>query len=126
MARMKAVLFSLCLTVLALTAGARDYKLYAILLEETPVELVDGGKWVMDKGDVFPVLMFKEMQTKLVLQLAGTSFWVDAKRTRILKNDEIAAGLANYRKTVQAYLDSKSKQLKSELKPATAEEAKTP
>jgi hypothetical protein len=55
------------------------------------------------------------MQTKIVLQLAGTQFWTDTKRVRILRDDEVANGLATYRKTVQAYLDSKAKRLKADL-----------
>ena len=110
---MKKVVTFLCLLTLPMAAPAKEFKLYAMLLEETPVELADGAKWLMDKGDVFPVVMYKEMQTKIVLQLAGTNFWTDTKRVRILKSDEVAAGLANYRKNVQAYLESKSKAMKS-------------
>ncbi len=68
----------------------------------------------MDKGDVFPILMYKEMRTKVVLQLAGTSFWADTSRIRILKDNEVAAGLVNYRKNVQAYLDSNSDKWKKQ------------
>ena len=36
------------------TAQAGDFKLYAVLTEDTRVELSDGAVWQMDKGDVFP------------------------------------------------------------------------
>ena len=112
---MKTVLaFVASLAVIAAASG-KEFKLYAILLENTPVELADGAKWMMDKGDVFPVVMYKEMQTKIVLQLAGTTFRTDTKRVRILADQEVAAGLVNYRKNVQAYLESKAKRMKSEL-----------
>ena len=45
--------------------------LFAMLTLDTKVELEDGAKWMMDKGDAFPVVMYKEAGTKLVLQLAG-------------------------------------------------------
>ena len=121
---MKAVATFLFLSILALSAGAKEYKLYAMLLEDTPVELADGAKWMMDKGDTFPVLMYKEMQTKIVLQLAGTSFWVDTKRVRILKNAEVPEALSTYRRNVQTYLESKSKSMKSELERPSESAAK--
>lgn len=113
---MKTVLLLLSLVaVLATPIHAKEFKLYAILLEETPVELDDGSKWLMDKGDVFPVVMYKDLRKNIVLQLAGTQFRTETKRVRILESGEVAQGLENYRKNVQAYLDSKAKRLKSDL-----------
>jgi hypothetical protein len=123
--RMKTVVSLLCLLALQCAAFAKEFKLYATLLEDIPVELADGAKWMMDKGDVFPVVMYKEMQRKIVLQLAGTNFWTDTKRVRILRDDEVAAGLANYRKNVNAYLESKSKAIKSNLEVPPKTEAST-
>ena len=114
---MKTVLAFLVLLSAVPAAIGKEFKLYAILLENAPVELADGAKWMMDKGDVFPVMMYKEMQTKIVLQLASTSFRIETRRVRILADHEVAEGLVNYRKNVQAYLDSKAKRLKSELQP---------
>src|SRR5258705_10564523 len=105
---MKKVVTFLCLLTLPMAAPAKEFKLYAMLLEETPVELADGAKWLMDKGDVFPGGMYKEMQTRIVLQLAGTNFWTDTKRVRILKTAEASACLANYRKNCQPTLDGQS------------------
>ncbi len=107
---MRLILCLLAFCCLMPAASAREYKLYAALLAETPVELADGSKWVMDKGDVFPVLMFKEMRTKIVLQLDGTNFRIETKTTRILKKEEIAAGLINYEKNVGNYARSKKPQ----------------
>jgi hypothetical protein len=121
---MKTILAFLVLLSVVPAASAREFKLYAILLENVPVELADGAKWMMDKGDVFPVMMYKEMQTKIVLQLASTSFRTETKRVRILADHEVAEGLVNYRKNVQAYLDSKAKRLKSELQPGAEPAAK--
>ena len=39
---MKTVLLSLCLAAIAASASAKEFKLYAILLEETRVDLEDG------------------------------------------------------------------------------------
>jgi len=123
---MKTVVALFSLVIVLLGAQAKEFKLYATLLEDMPVQLGDGAKWMMEKGDVFPVVMYKEMQTKIVLQLAGTHFWTDSKRVRILREDEVASGLASYRKTVQAYLDSKAKRLKADLESARGDAALTP
>jgi hypothetical protein len=124
---MKTVLLLLSLvTVFAPQIHAKEFKLYAILLEETQVELDDGAKWLMDKGDVFPVVMYKDLRKNIVLQLAGTQFRTETKRVRILEPGEVAQGLENYRKNVQAYLDSKAKRLKSELQPRPGAEPSVP
>jgi hypothetical protein len=123
---MKMVIVLLSFFIVANGAAAKEFKLYATLLEDTPVELADGAKWMMEKGDVFPVLMYKEMQTKIVLQLAGTSFWTETKRVRILRDDEVKDGLVNYRRNVQAYLDTKAKRLKSGLDPTRSEAPAVP
>ncbi len=106
------------LLLIASAASAKEFKLYAVLLEDMPAELADGSKWQMDKGDVFPVLMYKEMQTKIVLQLAGTNFWTDTKRVRILKDSEVAAAIDRYRKNVEAYLKTDSEKQKKQLRAA--------
>jgi hypothetical protein len=115
---MKTALLTLCLVAVATAASAKEFKLYAMLVEETRVELEDGATWLMDKGDVFPVVMYKDMQKNIVLQLAGTKFRTETKRVRILEPKEVDQGLENYRKNVQAYLDSKAKRLKAELQPS--------
>ena len=118
---MKGFLRLLLLLAFAIPASAREYKLYAILLADTPVEMSDGGKWLMDKGDVFPVLMFKDSQTSVVLQVAGTSFMTEMKRVRILEPKEIPAGLVAYRKTVETYLDWKTKKWRAAFEPKKPE-----
>ena len=114
---MKGLLRIFLLVALALTADAREYKLYAALTEDMPVELSDGAKWMMDKGDVFPVLMFKDSQTKVVLQLAGANFLTDTRRVRILENREVPAGLLVYRKTVEVYLKTKAEKWRMASEP---------
>jgi hypothetical protein len=114
---MKGILCILLLTVIAITADAREYKLYAALTEDMPVELSDGAKWMMDKGDVFPILMFKDSQTKVALQLAGANFLTETKRIRILEQHEVPAGLVIYRKNVETYLKSISEKWKAAYEP---------
>ncbi len=95
--------------------------LFAMLTKDTPVQLEDGAKWMMDKGDAFPVVMFKEQQTKLVLQLAGTTFLIPAANVHILEEKELTEEvLAAYRRNVASYIDGKSKkwQAAAEGKPA--------
>ena len=36
----------------------KEFKLYAAFKSDTRVELADGAMWMMDKGDVFPVLAY--------------------------------------------------------------------
>lgn len=114
---MKGFLRISLLVALAVTAHAREYKVYATLNEDIPVELSDGAKWMMDKGDVFPVLMYKDAQTKVVLQLAGANFMVESKRVRILEPREVPAGLVIYRKNVESYLKSISEKWKAAYDP---------
>lgn len=125
---MKTLLLALALLASCLHAQAKEYKIYACLLEDTPVELADGQKWLMDKGDVFPVLMYKDSQKKMVLQLAATTFMVESARARILKDEEVAAGLENYRKTVETYEKGKAAKAedKAQAKPAPAPAAPKP
>lgn len=106
-------LFSLLLLAFvsasAQSAGKKPL-LFAMLTQDTPVELEDGAKWMMDKGDAFPVIMFKEQQTKLVLQLAGTKFLIAATNVRVLEEKEVTEEvLAVYRRNVASYIDGKSK-----------------
>ena len=119
--RMIGILRMFVFIVLALTAHAREYKLYAALNEDLPVELSDGAKWMMDKGDVFPVLMYKDSQAKIVLQLAGANFTTDTKRVRILEQREVPAGLVIYRKNVESYVKSISEKWKAAYEPKKPE-----
>ena len=100
------------------TAEKKRYVLYATFLEDTPVELSDGARWMMDKGDSFPIVMFKEQQTRLVLQLAGAQFVTEAGRVKVTPGEEVTAEMvANYRKNVLGYIDGKSEKIIKELKP---------
>jgi hypothetical protein len=121
---MKGMLCFFFLAALSLAAPAREYKLYAALLEDVPVELSDGAKWMMDKGDVFPVLMYKDAQANVVLQLAGANFMIETKRVRILEPREVPAGLVIYRKNVETYLKTKAEKWRASAEPKKSEEPK--
>ncbi len=102
-----------CVSAPARTAQKKRFALYGMLLETLPVDLADGAQWMMDKGDTFPVIMFKEQQTKVMLQLAGTSFIVEAKHVKVIEEKDLKTGeLASYRRNVQTYIDTRSDQWK--------------
>ncbi len=100
----------LLLAAANLRAEGKKLLLFAMLTADTPVELADGAKWMMDKGDAFPVVMFKEQQTKLVLQLAGTTFLIPAANARVLEEKEVTEEvLAAYRRNVTSYIEGRTK-----------------
>ena len=102
-----------CVSAPARTAQKKRFALYGMLLETLPVDLADGAQWMMDKGDTFPVIRFKEQQTKVMLQLAGTSFIVEAKHVKVIEEKDLKTGeLASYRRNVQTYIDTRSDQWK--------------
>ena len=95
----------------------KRFVLYGTFLEDTPVELSDGARWMMDKGDSFPILMFKEQQTRIVLQLAGAQFSTETSRVKVTPGEEVTSEMvANYRKNVQGYIDGKSEKILKDLK----------
>lgn len=106
-------------------AKKKEFKLYAQFTTETRVELSDGAMWMMDKGDTFPVVAYKNQQKNVVLQLAGATFMTDTSRIRILKDEEVEASMENYRKNVRAYLEARSGQLQEELKAVKPKEEAT-
>jgi hypothetical protein len=114
---MKSLLLLFIVSVLSLPPARaaemekKHYVLFATLLEPTPVDLADGAKWIMDKGDTFPVIMFKEHQTKAILQLAGTNFWVDTARLKLVEENEVTPEqLATYRRNVETYISKRASQ----------------
>jgi hypothetical protein len=116
---MKSLLILFIVSGLAFSPARGDekkpYILYATLLESTPVDLADGAKWIMDKGDTFPVIMFKEHQTKAILQLAGTTFWVDTSRLKLVDEKAITPEqLASYRHNVETYISNRARQWKEQ------------
>ncbi len=101
----------------AQAAEKKPYILYATFLEDTPVELSDGAKWMMDRGDSFPILMFKEQQTVVVLEFAGMKFPAEAGRVKITPGEQVTAEMvANYRKNVRDYIDRKSEKIQRDLR----------
>jgi hypothetical protein len=109
------IVVGLCSAVRA--AEKQPFVLYAALNENTPVEMADGSKWQMDKGDTFPVVMFKEQQTKVVLQLAGTNFILPANRVKIIEaKDVTATQLDTYRNNVKSYIQNRSEDWKAKAK----------
>jgi hypothetical protein len=91
-------------------APRKKLLLFAMLTQDTKVELEDGATWMMDKGDAFPVVMYKEAGTKLVLQLAGTSFLIPVANVRVLEEKEVTDEvLTAYRRNVASYIDGKAK-----------------
>lgn len=105
-------------------AQAAEFKLYAMFLEDTRVELSDGAVWMMDKGDVFPIQAYKNMQKNVILQLAGATFMTETSRIRVLKPDEVPAGLETYRNNVRSYLESTSRKMLEKLQTNSAEKPK--
>ncbi len=120
---MKILLLILLLSVLAMVPlrsepvkAKKPFVLYAQLLQDTQVELSDGATWVMDKGDCFPIYMFKDTQTNVVLQLASANFMTEAWRVRVMKDAETPTALASYRKNVTSYLRAQSDKWKDSAK----------
>ena len=101
---MKALIATLFATLLPLTAGER-VELYAELTEAQHVQLTDGSKWQMDKGDCFPVVSYKESHTKVLLELASASFMIPAEKTRLITDKELPAAVASYRANVSTYIN---------------------
>jgi hypothetical protein len=93
------------------------FTLYAQVMGNVQVQLATGTPWLVKKHDVFPVVMFKEQQTVAVLQLAGTSFrlatdpWIKTIEAKDLTEEQVA----NYRATVQSYLDKMADDAKASL-----------
>jgi len=108
-------LFTLLLVYSLHAAEKKRFVLYAILNQDMPVQLADGARWMMDKGDTFPVVMYKEQQTKVVLQLAGTSFTTSVIDVKVVEEKEVTPEqLASYRNNVQHYLDGQAEKWKTE------------
>ncbi len=110
--------FILLLATFSTFAQAQEKKrfvLYATLVENTPVQLSDGSKWEMDKGDTFPVVMYKEQQTKIILQLGGANFMIKTDRVKVIEEKDLTESqLATYRNNVSNYLESRAKKWKTE------------
>jgi hypothetical protein len=117
---MKAILATLLLALCTAQARAGErVELYARLLMDLTVELTDGSKWQMDKGDCFPVVAYKESHTKLILRLAGTNFVVAGNHAEVVSEKETPAAVERYRVTLQTYIEGFSARWKARAEAAT-------
>jgi hypothetical protein len=111
----------LLLSVLALACMAatgapnekKPFVMYAQLLDTKEVQLSDGSVWLMDKGDCFPIHMFKERQTIVVLQIATANFAIPAYHVRVMKDHEAAEAAASYKQNVDNYWKAVAKRPKA-------------
>ncbi|HEY3898787.1 MAG TPA: hypothetical protein VGM54_09255 [Chthoniobacter sp.] len=117
---MKRLTFFILVFVLGCTVSRaaekekKHFVLYAMFLANTRVQLTEGSEWIMDKGDTFPLMMFKEHGTKVVLQLSGTSFITSAANVRVIEEKDITPEqLASYRTNVEHYLDGQAEKWKA-------------
>ncbi len=101
------------------TRGSERVLLYARLLQDLTVELTDGSKWAMEKGDCFPVVAYKESHTKLILRLASTNFVVAGDDAAIVAEKETPAAVERYRTTLQTYINGFSARWKANAEAAT-------
>jgi hypothetical protein len=116
---MKALLAILLLALCtAQSVAGERVVLYARLLQDLAVELTDGSKWAMEKGDCFPVVAYKESHTKLILRLASTSFVVSADHAAIVSDRETPAAIERYRATLQTYIEGFSARWKAKAEAA--------
>jgi hypothetical protein len=93
----------------------KRFVLYATLLENVPVQLSDGSRWNMDKGDTFPVAMYKEQGTKMVLQLASTTFMVKTAQAKAIEEKDLTElQLQSYRNNVASFLESRAARWRKE------------
>ncbi len=114
MAHMKAFVCLLGLLSALQAPASERVLLYARLNADLTVELTDGSKWKMDKGDCFPVVAYKEAHTKLILQLAGTQFMVPASKANIVAEKEEAHAMEKYRANVNTYINGYANRWRNE------------
>ena len=116
---MKALIALLLLAFCTVQSHAGErVVLYARLLEDLTVELTDGSKWAMEKGDCFPVVAYKESHTKLILRLASTNFVVAGEHAAIVSDNETPAAVERYRVTLQTYINGFSARWKANAEAA--------
>lgn len=98
----------------------KPFELYAQFQQDTRVELSDGAVWMMDKGDCFPIHMFKDQQTKVILKLASATFQVDAASVKVLPESQNEQALVSYRKNLEQFLSKQPSLFEQEAKAAKA------
>lgn len=84
--------------------GKQRYMLFAQAMGSVLVQLNAGGSWQVTKGDLFPVIMFKERQTIAVLQLAGTNFRLATDWLKLVEPKDVTEEqFATYRAAAERY-----------------------
>jgi hypothetical protein len=103
-----------CCAARAAGKEKKHYVLYAMFLANTRVQLAEGSEWIMDKGDTFPLMMYKEHGTKVVLQLSGTSFVTSTANVQVIEEKEVTPEqLATYKVNVEHFLDGQAEKWKA-------------
>jgi hypothetical protein len=116
----KRLIFFILVLVLGCSAARaaekekKHFVLYAMFMANTRVQLTDGTEWIMDKGDTFPLMMYKEHGTKVVLQLSGTSFLTSTANIQVIQEKDVTPEqLATYKANVEHYLDGQAEKWKA-------------
>ena len=115
---MKFVTYLFLAILLACTAAQaapnekKPFVKYAQLMDTAQVQLSDGSVWIMDKGDCFPIHMFKDRRTNVILRIASATFQIPAYQVREMRDDEGAAATASYEKNVDNYVKAVAKRPK--------------
>lgn len=78
----------------------KPYVAYAKFIERAQVELGTGAVWMMDKGDCFPIYMFKNQQKKIILRLGDTFFSTETRRISVVPDADANAAEASYQKSL--------------------------
>lgn len=119
-------LIAIALASVPVTAQAQEkkrYVRYAEFIVDTEVQLSDGSVWRMDKGDCFPIHMFKDQQTRVILQLDTATFSAPMYTVQMVPERDQKRALAAYQTMVENYQQSKARALKaqqSQSKPQTS------
>ena len=109
-------LLALIVAFLQPTAVAQEkkaYVRYAEFIVDTEVELSDGSVWRMDKGDCFPIHMFKDQQTRVILKLDTANFSAPMYSVQMVPEREQKRAEAAYQKMLQTYRESRERQRKA-------------
>ena len=102
------------ITAPAVAQEKKRYIRYAEFIVDTEVQVSDGSVWRMDKGDCFPIHMFKDQQTRVILQLDTATFSAPMYSVQMVPERDEKRASAAYQKMVDNYLQSKARALKAQ------------